>query len=319
MPALLELTDVRKTFGSVRKKPVVAVDGVNLVVEPGEALGLIGESGSGKSTLARLAIGLLRPDSGTVLFDGSDLAGARGAGLRDLRRSMHMIFQDPYDSLSPRLTVGDVVAEPMMIHGVPKAERPARMLGALTEADLTPASEIAQRYPHELSGGQRQRVALARALVLRPKLIIADEPTSMLDVSLRAGLLATMNGLRASHGIAILLITHDLAVATMFCDRLAVMFRGRIVELASSASIVADPRHPYTRALLAAVTHLAAPEVPAPSDHTIAAGGCGYRDRCPLAFDACAVAPHLIPASNADPTRPHVVACHADNQKGPAH
>lgn len=259
---LLRFVDVDKSYrlgglGDVRR--VRAVDGVTLDVERGEALGLIGQSGSGKSTLARLALGLVHPERGQILFEGRDLAKSSERNLRAIRRSMHLIFQDPYDSLSPRMRTADVVAEPMVIHRMPRKGRGSRVLEALEEADLRPAAEFARRYPHELSGGQRQRVALARALVLRPRLVIADEPTSMLDVSLRAGLLRTMQSLRERHGITFLFITHDLALARHFCDRLAVLLHGKIVELGPSEEIVGAARHPYTQALMQAVRELKPP------------------------------------------------------------
>lgn len=259
---LLRFVDVDKSYrlgglGDVRR--VRAVDGVTLDVERGEALGLIGQSGSGKSTLARLALGLVHPERGQILFEGRDLAKSSERNLRAIRRSMHLIFQDPYDSLSPRMRTADVVAEPMVIHRMPRKGRGSRVLEALEEADLRPAAEFARRYPHELSGGQRQRVALARALVLRPRLVIADEPTSMLDVSLRAGLLRTMQSLRERHGITFLFITHDLALARYFCDRLAVLLHGKIVELGPSEEIVGAARHPYTQALMQAVRELKPP------------------------------------------------------------
>ena len=218
-----------------------------------------------------------------------------------------MIFQDPYDALSARMRVHDLVAEPLVIHG-DRADRRPRVLAALEQAGLRPGEEYADRFPHQLSGGQRQRVALARALVLGPRLIVADEPTSMLDVSLRAGLLRTMLELRAEHGIAFLFITHDLALARYFCDRLAVLFRGRLVELGGTDEVVTRPAHPYTRALMQAVRDLEVPEAPE-SAHGSEAAGCPYRGRCLFAHDACAVEPSLRSLDAG-----HTVACHLDKE-----
>ncbi|MPZ65830.1 MAG: dipeptide ABC transporter ATP-binding protein [Pseudonocardiaceae bacterium] len=313
---LLRLVDVRKHFSGGhrlhrRKAVVKAVDGVSLNVAPGEIVGIIGESGSGKSTVARLILGLIRPDRGQVVFDGSDIARLPENRLREMRRSMHLVFQDPYDSLSPKMRVRELVGEPLVIHGsVGGGGLHDRVLEALEETDLRPAIEFAERYPNELSGGQRQRVALARALVLRPRLIVADEPTSMLDVPLRAGLLATMRSLRSRHGVTFVFITHDLALARIFCDRVAVMFRGQIVELGPTDRIIAAPGHPYTEALLTAARDLR--PVVAASGHDQARGplddaatGCCYRSRCPAANDICAQAPTLRAVEEA-----RSVACH---------
>jgi oligopeptide/dipeptide ABC transporter ATP-binding protein len=315
--AVLEFVDVSKSFrargvlGTGRRPSITAVQDVSLAVPPGTAVGLIGESGSGKSTLARLALGLIKPDSGEVRVAGRNLAGAPERDWRVARRAIHLIFQDPYDSLSARMRVHDLVAEPLVIHRMERANRRAQILAALERAGLRPGEEYIDRYPHELSGGQRQRVALARALVLEPRLIVADEPTSMLDVSLRAGLLRTMLELRAEHGIAFLFITHDLALARYFCDRLAVMFRGRLVEVGGTDAVVAQPGHPYTRALMQAVRDLEVPEAPhaavPPAVETV--GGCPYRDRCLFAHDACTEEP---PMRNLAPA--HTVACHLDKE-----
>jgi len=307
-PALLELQEVSKTFRAgglsrARRHPVRAVSAVTLAVHAGEAVGLIGESGSGKTTVARMTLGLVRPDRGKVVFNGRDLARLRERELRAARREMHLVFQDPYESLSPRMSVSALVAEPLVIHGVPTTDRRRLILDALAESGLAPPEDFARRYPNELSGGQRQRVALARALVLRPRLIVADEPTSMLDVSIRASLLATIRALRVEHGIAVLFITHDLAVARLTCDRLAVMFRGTIVESGPTDQVLTAPRHPYTLALRQAVRDLAPP---APIHRSAAdPGECVYRDRCPRAQDACAQAP---PRRDLGPA--HTVACH---------
>jgi len=313
---VLEFVDLSKSFrargvlGKGRRPSIVAVEDVSLAVEPGTAVGLIGESGSGKSTLARLALGLIKPDAGEVRITGRDLAGAPERHWREARRVIHLIFQDPYDSLSTRMRVHDLVAEPLVIHGMEGTDRRARILAALEQAGLRPGEEYIDRFPHELSGGQRQRVALARSLVLEPRLIVADEPTSMLDVSLRAGLLRTMLELRADHGIAFLFITHDLALARFFCDRLAVMFRGRLVEVGDTDAVVARPAHPYTRALMQAVRDLEVPEAPhAATTPSNPGGGCQYRDRCRFAHDACADEPPLRSLAPG-----HSVACHLDEK-----
>ena len=261
---LLRLVDIDKSFSRGRRarsrQSVIALDGVSLEVGAGEIVGLIGESGSGKTTLARLALGLLSPDRGDVIFDETPLSMLDKRSLRMLRRSLHLVFQDPYESLSPRMRVGALVGEPLRIHeGKWPRLTDQRILEALEEVDLRPASEYTRRYPHELSGGQRQRVALARALVVRPRLIVADEPTSMLDVPLRTGLLATMELLRQRHAIAFLFITHDLALARSFCDRIAVIEHGRIVEAGPTDEVLTHPRHPYTQALLDAARDLKPP------------------------------------------------------------
>ena len=314
--AVLEFVNVTKSFrprgvlGKSRRPSIVAVQDASLVVDPGTAVGLIGESGSGKSTLARLALGLIKPDSGEVRVTGRNLAGAPERDWREARRAIHLIFQDPYDSLSARMRVHDLVAEPLVIHGIQRTNRRAQILASLERAGLRPGEEYIDRFPHELSGGQRQRVALARALVLEPRLIVADEPTSMLDVSLRAGLLRTMLELRAEHGIAFLFITHDLALARFFCDRLAVMFGGRLVEVGDTDEVVTRPAHPYTRALMQAVRDLEVPEAPhAATARADSRGGCAYRDRCLFAHDACVEEPPLRSLAPG-----HSVACHLDKE-----
>lgn len=300
---LLELSGVRRTF--VRHRRVVtAVDGVSLQVRRGEIVGLVGESGSGKTTIARLVLGLISPDRGAIRLDGVDLAALPEARLRPHRRRMHLIFQDPYEALSPRMTVAELVAEPLAIHGLRTAGWRQRVDAALEEAGLTPAASLVGRYPAELSGGQRQRVALARALVTRPDLIVADEPTSMLDASLRGGLLDTMQALRDRHGIGLLFITHDLALANDFCDRVAVLFRGRIVEHGPARAVIGAPRHPYTQALVRAVRDLEPPPHP-PVGDSAPPDGCRYRTRCPLAEAICRDEPALREVA-----RDHHAACH---------
>jgi ABC-type glutathione transport system ATPase component len=255
---VLELRGVRKVFGGRgRVGEVVAVDGVSLVVRAGEMVGVVGESGAGKSTLGRIVLGLDRPEEGEVLLEGVDLARVGERALRAVRRRMHLILQDPYQSLHPGMRIGAVVAEPLAIAGVGHEERRHRAETALEEVGLTPASRFLRRFPHELSGGQRQRVAIARALVGRPCLAVADEPTSMLDASVRAGILELLTGIRARLGTAFVYITHDLATARHVSDRIVVMHRGRIVEEGETDRVIEQPEHEYTRSLLAAAEGVA--------------------------------------------------------------
>ncbi|MDP9020182.1 MAG: ATP-binding cassette domain-containing protein [Actinomycetota bacterium] len=248
---LLGVDQVSKAFGRV-----IALDRVSFTVAAGETVGLVGGSGAGKSTVARLVSGLVDPDAGTIRVDGHDLAGLSRAQRRAVRRRVHLVFQDPYASLPPGRRVADIVAEPLVIHRVATGEeRRRRVLDALAEVALSP-ERYAARFPHELSGGERQRVALARAVVLRPELIIADEPTAMLDASTRAGLLRLLADLRAVHGVAYLYITHDLALADGFCDRLVVLRHGQVVEQGLTAEVLGRPAHPYTAALVDAVHQL---------------------------------------------------------------
>ncbi len=255
--ALLVLREVSKSyrrsssFGREQIE-VPAVQDVSLALGRGEILGLVGESGAGKSTLTRLVLGLEHPDRGQVLLDGTDLTTLSAAALRATRRRMHLVLQDPYQSLHPGMRVGQAVGEPLAIAGVRRPERAAPVAGALEEVGLRPAEAFAHRYPHEMSGGQRQRVALARALVGRPELVIADEPTSMLDASLRAGILALITAIRDAHGTAFLFVTHDLAMARYVADRIAVLQHGHVVECGETEQLIGGPDHPYTQTLLAA-------------------------------------------------------------------
>jgi peptide/nickel transport system ATP-binding protein len=253
---VLELRDVCKAF--LRRtltgdsQPVRAVDDVSLTLRRGEILGLVGESGAGKSTIGRVVLGLERPDGGEVVFDGIDLVGLRSRRLRQLRRRMHMILQDPYESLHPGMRLERIVAEPLVIAGEKRAEIVTKVPNALAEVGLVPPDSYLRRYPSELSGGQRQRVAVARALVGRPELVVADEPTSMLDASLRAGVLELILAMRDRLQTAFIFITHDLAVARYVSDRIAVMHEGRLVEIGETDRVIAEPEHDYTRTLLAA-------------------------------------------------------------------
>lgn len=248
---MVELVGVSRWYGSSSAR-VDAVSDVDLCVAPGEIVGVVGLSGAGKSTLARLLLGLERPDSGRVLFDDIDLATARPRGLRAVKRQFQLVLQDPFTSLHPSLTVGSIIAEPLRIQGVRRAERIRRVHAGLERVGLTPVADFASRYPHQLSGGQRQRVAIARALLAKPRLVVADEPTSMLDASLRSGILELLNVLRDDVGTAIVFITHDLASARCLCDRVVVMSQGRIVADAVPDDLVNNPPNELVAGLVAA-------------------------------------------------------------------
>ena len=260
---LLEVEDVVKQFrsgrGGVFRRGdgiVRAVDGVSLAVQEGETLGLVGETGCGKSTLARLMLNLADPDAGTIRWLGEDVTRARGKRLRSLRRDRQVVFQDPSASLNPRRTVGAIVAEPFAIHGLlsAAAERRRRVQELLEQVGLNP--EHYNRYPHEFSGGERQRIGIARAIALEPRLVVADEPVSALDVSVQAQILGLLRRLQRDLGLTLVLIAHDLAVVRHMCDRVAVMYAGKVVELAAADELYAAPQHEYTRTLLAAVPRL---------------------------------------------------------------
>jgi ABC-type oligopeptide transport system ATPase subunit len=257
---LVEVRDLEKHFALTRgillaKKAgaVKAVDGVSFAVIKGETLGIVGETGCGKSTTARLMMRLLEPTAGTVRFEGKDITHLKGGELKAVRRELQMVFQDPYSSLNPRKTVGSIVGEPFAIHGLygDRSERRGKVKELMDTVGLNP--EHYNRYPHEFSGGQRQRIGIARALALRPKLLIADEPVSALDVSIQAQVLNLLRGLQREMGLTLVLISHDLSVVRHMCDRVAVMRAGKIVELADNEALYSSPSHPYTKELLAAV------------------------------------------------------------------
>ena len=256
MQAALMLHDVGMTYAPTRRlfmrnaRDVVALKEVNLEIAEGEIVALVGESGAGKTTLAKLVLGLERPTHGHIYVDGVDLTTLSTEALRQLRHRMHLIFQDPYSSLHPRMRIGEIVAESLKLSG--KANDQQTVLDAVSEVDLVPSERFVDRYPHELSGGQRQRVAMARAIVHQPRLIIADEPTSMLDVSLRVGILDLIRRMRERHRVAVLFITHDLAVARYVADRIAVLHQGRLVEVGASSQVIDAPQHTYTQRLIAA-------------------------------------------------------------------
>lgn len=302
-PPLLQVRDLRKLFPyksrgfwSSANSFVHAVDGVSFDLMPGEVLGLVGESGCGKSTLALTLMGLELPTAGTITLLGQDITRLKRKELKAIRRRIQIIFQDPYEALNPLMTVEEIIAEPLKVHGLfpDRQERHARVRQALLDAGLNPPEIFLERYPHQLSGGQRQRVVIAGALVLDPLLLLADEPVSMLDVSIRAEILTLLADLRNRRGISILFITHDLSTAAFFTDRVAVMYLGRIVEIGPTREVLRNPQHPYTRSLLSVVP------VPNPRqrrERVILKGetpnavhipaGCRFHPRCPVAVAAC--------------------------------
>jgi oligopeptide/dipeptide ABC transporter ATP-binding protein len=303
---------VRRSLLGMTTGVVRAVDGVSFAVGAGETLALVGESGCGKSTVGRLVLRLLEPTAGTVRFGGRDLGSLSGAELRRVRAGAQLIFQDPYGSLNPRMTVGEMLAEPLLLHtDLSPGDRRQRVADLLRIVGLR--ADHTHRYPHEFSGGQRQRIAIARALAVEPKLIVCDEPVSALDVSIRSQILNLLKDLQQRLGLAYIFISHDLAVVKHIAARVAVMYLGRIVESAASEQIFAEPRHPYTQALLSAVTTLSAgsrrtryilPGDP-PSPLTPPAG-CHLHPRCPHAQDVCR---HSRPELEAAPDA-HATACH---------
>jgi len=299
MTALLEVRGLVKGFSSspptLRRSAarIVAVDGVDLDVAAGETLAVVGESGSGKTTLARAILRLVEPDAGAVRFRGEDLLALSPAALRRRRRHFQMVFQDPWSSLDPRMKVGDALFEPLRVHRLASAsERTARVSALLEEVGLPPAA--AALYPHEFSGGQRQRIGIARALATRPGLLIADEPVSALDVSVRAQIVNLLAGLQQRHQLAMLFIAHDLPLVEQVADRIAVFYLGRVVELGPGAAVLGAPQHPYTSALLSAVPDVD-PErrrrrialAGGPPSPTAVPSGCRFHPRCPIARPRC--------------------------------
>jgi peptide/nickel transport system ATP-binding protein len=326
VPAMLEVEDLvvhypihRGLVGTIARRPrrmVHAVEGVSLSVRGGEMLALVGESGCGKTTTAQAVLRLVDPVSGSIRFDGRDLVPLGSRELRPLRRRIQVVYQDPYESLDPRFRVRAVVEEPLLIHGLggSKAERAARVEDALRRVELSPPELYLDRYPHELSGGQRQRVAIAAALVLEPDVLVADEPVSMLDVSVRAGVLNVLDGLRRD-GLAILMITHDLSTAARFAQRIAVMYLGRIVEEGPAATVVRNPQHPYTKALLSVVPRRDPRDRRRPQilqgetpDAVAIPSGCRFHPRCPVAIDRCSQEDPVL-AHPASAEQGHRAAC----------
>ncbi len=291
---------IKKSLFSSKKSVVKAADDVSFTLKEGEVFVLAGESGSGKSTIARLILKAIEADSGKIIFDG-DIIGEDSASLEKIRMQCQMVQQDPYDSINPRMKVYDIIVEPLEIHKVgSKAEKYNKVLEVLREVRLEPAEEIVGKFPHQLSGGQRQRIVLARALVLKPKVIIADEPVSMLDVSVRAEVLELMKELQVKHNISYVYITHDLATARHFGNRIAILYLGKIVEMGSIDDVLLSPRHPYTQALIDA---LSAPDPDnLKKDKKIRINdaldidvysGCRFRARCPYAIEECKAEPPL--------------------------
>ena len=308
----------RRSLFGVPQTVVKAVDGLSFDVRAGETLALVGESGCGKSTVGRLVLRLIEPTAGAVAFGGQDLTELSSSELRHFRAKAQLIFQDPYSSLNPRLTVGETLAEPLLLHGTLSAKDRQDRVGELLRL-VGLRAEHAQRYPHEFSGGQRQRIAIARALAPDPKLIVCDEPVSALDVSIRSQVLNLLRDLQQRLGLAYLFISHDLAVVKHIADRVAVMYLGRIVETATSEVIFSEPRHPYTQALLSAIP------VPTPTprrERRLLPGdppnpiapppGCHLHPRCPFVVDRCrSEPPRLLDAEG------HATACHRWREVGP--
>lgn len=311
---LLQVDHLRKLFplrqGGIFHRAqnfVHAVDDVSFTIAKGEVLALVGESGCGKSTLALTLLGMEAASAGHIYFENKEVTHLDTAGLKLMRRHVQMIFQDPYESLNPLLTIGETVAEPLRVHGLAanKTDRRRRVMQALEDAGLKPADAFINRRPHELSGGQRQRVAIASALVLEPLLLLADEPVSMLDVSIRAEILNLLADLRRTRGISIIFITHDLNTVASLADRIAVMYLGRIVEIGPTIAVLQNPQHPYTKALLSVAP---APNPRLRRQRIILQGetpdpihlpsGCRFHPRCPLAMERCkAIDPPVIAVS----------------------
>ena len=317
--ALLSVRDLKRHFALAGRlfggpaRSVQAVDGVSFDIFAGETLGLVGESGCGKSTTAKLLLGLLRPQSGSIVFDGDDLAQFDRARWKPIRKKLQMIFQDPSASLNPRMTAGAIIAEVMQVHGIvgDRTARDARVVELLEQVGLKP--EHRHRYPHEFSGGQRQRIGIARAIAVEPKLIVCDEPVSALDVSVQAQIVNLLEDLRSRLGLSYLFVAHDLSIVEHLSDRVAVMYLGRIVEIGPTQAIYGAPAHPYTEALLDAAPvadpgrrrqrTLLQGDVPSPVEPPT---GCRFHTRCPLREPECASREQVLePVSNG-----HWVACH---------
>jgi len=324
MSVLLSVQDLHKIFHvnpnrpGAPKQKLKAVDGVSFEIRAGETLGLVGESGCGKSTTGKLLLRLIEPDSGTISFDGKLVTGMPKQELTALRRDMQMIFQDPYSSLNPRMRVGEIIGEPLLIHKLArgKAIRP-KVLELMDKVGL-PAGYY-DRYPHEFSGGQRQRIGIARTLAVQPRLVVADEPVSALDLSIQAQIINLLKDLQEEFGLTYLFISHDLGVIEHVCDRVAVMYLGRIVELAEVDTLFRQPRHPYSEALLNAVPvpdpqhtgrkQILSGEIPSPIDPPV---GCHFHPRCPYAQEICRQQyPPMV-----EPAAGHWAACHFSSEVG---
>jgi oligopeptide transport system ATP-binding protein len=317
---LLDVENLKVHFPIGHDQTIRAVDGVSFTINKGETLGLVGESGCGKSTASRAIIRLIAATGGSVRFGGQDVLTLEEKEMRGLRRKMQMVFQDPYGSLSPRLNIGQIIAEPLEIHGIGsnRSEREAKVSSLLEAVGMSPT--ISQRYPHEFSGGQRQRIGIARALALDPEFIILDEPVSALDISVRAQVVNLLQDIQSERGISYLFVGHDLSLIRHAAHRVAVMYLGRVVEIATSHELYTDPRHPYTRSLLDSVPspdpsrrRTRSPlsgDPPSPIDIP---SGCRFRSRCPFAQEVCAEKdPELLPMGIGE-ANGHRAACHFAN------
>ncbi|QST01204.1 dipeptide ABC transporter ATP-binding protein [Pontibacillus sp. ALD_SL1] len=316
---LLQVDGLKKHFVSQKgfrkssKQVVKAVDGVSFDIKPGETFGLVGESGCGKSTTGRMIMRMLEATEGTITFNGERLDQLSGKDLKKARKDFQMIFQDPYASLNPRMTVRDIIAEPLIVHEVETANGIDRRVYELLDTVGLPR-KVAQRYPHEFSGGQRQRIGIARALAVKPKLIIADEPVSALDVSIQSQVLNLLKDLQDEFDLTYLFIAHDLSVVDFISDRIGVMYLGKLVEIGDRESIIQNPQHPYTKALLSAVP---VPDPRAKRERIVLEGdlpspsnppsGCPFHTRCPFAWDRCV---NETPELQTAETTGHTAACH---------
>jgi peptide/nickel transport system ATP-binding protein len=318
---IIEVRNLKKYFRAGRpgwfsrnENFVHAVDDVDLKLKRGEVIALVGESGCGKSTLSLTLMGLEEATEGTIIFEGKDVTHAGARERKAMRQRIQMVFQDPYESLNPTQTIEEIVTEPLVVHGLGSnaEERRARVVNALEDAGLKPAEDYLQRFPHQLSGGQRQRVVIAGALVLEPHLLLADEPVSMLDVSIRAEIINLLADLRKSRNISVIFITHDLGTVGFFADRVAVMYLGRIVEIGTMSEVLKEPKHPYTQALLSVIPVpnprmrkkriILQGETPNPIDLPT---GCRFHPRCPVAIEVCRESdPRLMDVSDT-----HQAAC----------
>ncbi|MDG5469810.1 dipeptide ABC transporter ATP-binding protein [Deltaproteobacteria bacterium IMCC39524] len=324
MSTLLKVENLHKAFKVSANRPgaakqsLRAVDGVSFEIKSGETLGLVGESGCGKSTTGKLLLRLIEPDSGTIQFDGRDVAGMGHRELTAIRRDMQMIFQDPYSSLNPRMRVGEIIGEPLVVHSLARGSAiKEQILALMQKVGLAP--EHYDRYPHEFSGGQRQRIGIARTLAVQPRLIVADEPVSALDLSIQAQIVNLLKDLQEEFGLTYLFISHDLGIIEHVCDRVAVMYLGRIVEIATAEQLYHQPCHPYTEALLNAVP---IPDPQRVREHQILSGeipspinpptGCHFHPRCPYAQEVCR---KEYPALT-DHTGGHQSACHFSGEVG---
>ena len=324
MANLLTVQNLRKAFKVSANRPgaakqlLKAVDGVSFELKTGETLGLVGESGCGKSTTGKLLLRLIEPDDGTIIFDGQTVTGMPKRELTALRREMQIIFQDPYSSLNPRMRVGEIIGEPLVVHDLARgSEIREQVLTLMKKVGLS--AEHFDRYPHEFSGGQRQRIGIARTLAVQPRLVVADEPVSALDLSIQAQIVNLLKDLQQELGLTYLFISHDLGVIEHVCDRVAVMYLGRIVEIADAEQLYQKPRHPYTEALLNAVPipdpnrvrqhQILSGEIPSPIDPP---SGCHFHPRCPYVQEICRMEyPPLIEQATG-----HQAACHFSTEVG---